>query len=122
MFKILFNPKRAERKPFEMMLVGIFYSTLSILVSSWIFPEYASLIMVFLTLISCLYVVQGALKLEEDKEMDYKSEKWVLKEHFKILRFFLFLFIGFVISFAFWTVVLPPDKVTMLLYFYADFF
>jgi len=114
MFKLLFNPRKAERRPIEMMLIGIFYSSLSILISSWIFPDYASLIMVFFTVISCLYVVQGAMKLEEDKELDYKTEKWLLKEHFRILGFLLFLFIGFVISFAFWTLVLPVEKVSLL--------
>jgi len=114
MFKLLFNPKKAERRPIEMMFIGIFYSSLSILISSWIFPDYASLIMVFFTVISCLYVVQGAIRLEEDKEVNYKTERWLLKEHFRILGFLLFLFIGFVISFAFWTIVLPSDKVNLL--------
>ncbi len=114
MFKLLFNPKKAERHPIEMMFIGIFYSSLSIFLGSWIFPEYASLVMVFFTVFSCLYVVQGAIKLEEKKEVDSKSEKWLLREHLKILNFFLFLFLGFVFSFAFWTVVLPVEEIEVL--------
>lgn len=114
MFNILFNPKKAERHPFEMMLIGIFYSSISILLSAWIFPEYSSLIMVFFTVLSCLYVVQGAIRIEEDKEQEFKSESWLLREHYKALSFFLFLFIGFVFSFAFWTFVLPNEKVSVL--------
>jgi len=114
MFNILFNPKKAERHPLEMMLVGIFYSSLSILMSIWIFPEYSSLVMVFLTVLSCLYVVQGAIRVEEDKEDDFKSESWLLKEHYKALSFFLFLFLGFVFSFAFWTFILPSEKIAVL--------
>jgi len=115
MLNILFNPKRAKNHPFSMMIVGIFYSSISILLSSWIFPEYSSLIMVFFTVISCLYVVQGSIKQEERKEMNYKSEKWLLKEHSKILFFFLFLFIGFVISFTFWTIILSDESIENLL-------
>ncbi|MDP2925171.1 MAG: hypothetical protein Q8N99_06730, partial [Nanoarchaeota archaeon] len=78
MFNILFNPKKAERHPLEMMLIAIFYSSISILLSIWIFPEHSSLIMVFFTVLSCVYIVQKAIKIEEDKERSYKSELWIL--------------------------------------------
>jgi len=111
---IFFNPVKAKEHPLTMMMIGIFYSSLSILLSAWIFPDHSSLVMVFLTLISCLYVVQGTIKLEEDKELPYKSETWILKQHSHVLIFLLFLFIGFVISFTFWTFVLPSEKVSVL--------
>jgi stage II sporulation protein M len=114
MFKILFSPKKAKRHPIEMMLVGVFYASLSILFGIWIFPGQASLVMVFLTVLSCLYIVQGTLKSEEDKERDYKTEEWLLKEHWKLLSFLLFLFIGFVFAFSFWTLVLPAEKVSVI--------
>jgi uncharacterized membrane protein SpoIIM required for sporulation len=111
MLKILFNPKKAERHPFEMILVGFFYASISILLGAWVFPDQASLVMVFFTVLSCLYVIQGALRLEENKDRDYKSEKWVLKEHTKLLFFLLCLFLGFVFAFSFWTLVLPESQV-----------
>lgn len=114
MFNLLFNPKKAERHPIEMLLIGVFYSTLSILLSAWIFPEYSSIVMVFFTIISCLYVVQGAIKLEENKEFEYKSEIWLLREHARTLEFMLMLFLGFVFSYVFWTIVLPDEKVMVL--------
>lgn len=109
MFDILFNAKKAERHPFEMIVVAFFYSSVSILVGSWIFPEYASLIAVFFTVISCLYVTQAAIKREAVKE-EYYQERRLLLEHKKALVLFLALFIGIVISFAFWTYALPIEK------------
>ncbi len=114
MYNILFNPKKAERHPIEMMLVGFFYASLSILLSVWIFPEHSSLVMVFLTVLSCLYVVQGAVKREESNELDYKDEGWLLKHHWKVLVLFMFLFLGFVFAFSFWTFVLPVEKVSLI--------
>jgi len=114
MYNLLFNPKKAERHPIEMMIVGFFYASLSILLSVWIFPEHSSLVMVFLTVLSCLYIVQGALRREEYNERDYKSEESVLKHHSKVLFFLLFLFFGFVFAFSFWTLVLPVEKVSVL--------
>ncbi|MDP2924933.1 MAG: stage II sporulation protein M, partial [Nanoarchaeota archaeon] len=82
--------------------------------SIWIFPEHSSLIMVFFTVLSCVYIVQKAIKIEEDKERSYKSELWILKEHSKLLIFLLFLFIGFVFSFSLWALFLPEDKLLIL--------
>lgn len=109
MIDVLFNPKKAERHPIEMMFVAVVYSSVSILISSWIFEEYMSLVSVFLTVISCLYVTQGAIKKEIFKEEVYE-EKRLLREHMKPLKMFMFLFVGIVISFAFWTYALPHDK------------
>ncbi len=114
MVNILFNPKKAERHPIEMGILGFLYASLAILLSAWIFPDYSSLVMVFLTVLPCIYIVQGTLRLEESKEKDYLSEEWLLREHSKVLLFLLFLFIGFVFAFAFWTLVLPAETVSIL--------
>src|SRR3989344_2155853 len=39
MFEMLINPAKAERKPWEMFFVGVFYSTISILLVEWIFKN-----------------------------------------------------------------------------------
>lgn len=114
MLKILFNPKKAKRHPLEFLIIGIFYASLSILISSLIFPEYSSLIMVFFTSISCIYVLQGAIKIEEEKEVDTTTEKNLLKKHSKLIKLILSLFVSFVIAFAFWSFVLPIEKVSLL--------
>jgi uncharacterized membrane protein SpoIIM required for sporulation len=110
MFKlsdVLLSPKKARRHPLEIIFVGFFYATISLFLSFWIFPDYASLLMVFLTAISCIYIIQGILIVEENEEENTKSEQSMLTEHFKTLWFFLLLFLGFLFAFVFWTIVLP---------------
>jgi uncharacterized membrane protein SpoIIM required for sporulation len=109
MFDILFSAKKAERHPVEMIFVAFFYASVSILIGSWIFPEYASLLAVFFTVTSCLYVAQGAIKRETVKE-EYYGERRLLEEHKGALVLFMALFIGIVIAFSFWTYILPVDK------------
>lgn len=104
---ILLNPRKAERHPFEMMLVGFFYASISLWLALWVFPDYASIVMVFFTVLSSLYIVQGAMMIEEQKEENTVSEKWLLKEHAKTVNFFLFLFLGFLLAFVLWVIVLP---------------
>lgn len=106
---ILLNARRAERHPIETMLAGIFYASISIFLAKWVFPDHASIVLVFLTVISCLYVVQGAFIIEEKKERRASDEKKLMKQHMKILSFLMFLFIGFLIAFIFWNIVLPQE-------------
>ena len=109
MLDLLFNPQKAERHPFEIIFIGIFYSSLSVFLGLWIFKDHASLAIIFLTTLSCLYVVQGAIKMEEKKENNWNSEKWLLKQHKPIVILILSLFIGFTISSALWAFFLPAE-------------
>ena len=48
----LINPIKAERKHWEVFVLGFIYSTMAIFLSLWIFRDHASLVMVFLTVIA----------------------------------------------------------------------
>lgn len=113
MFKILFSPKKAQRSTLEITFIAIFYASLSILISYWIFPEFASIISVTFTVFACLYITQGILKNEEEQETRL-NEKSLLKRHAKSIKFFLALFIGITIAFSFWTYVLNPTHTDQL--------
>jgi len=107
----IINPLKAEKTPWEMFFVGILYSSVAILFSLWIFRQYSSLIMVFLTVTVSVPLMYSTMKLEERKDLDGKSEKALLKEHWKAIDFLLYLFFGFLVSFTIWYIVLPPDLV-----------
>ncbi len=105
----LVNPFKAERNPWEMFFVGLFYSSVAILLSVWVFKPHASLVMVFLTVTACVPIMYGTMKLEEKKDLEIESEKILIKEHGKALSFFIFLFLGITISFTLWYIFLPAD-------------
>lgn len=109
MLDLLFNPARAERHPFEIFIIAAFYASLSIVLGLWIFKDSTSLAIIFLTTLSCLYVVQGAIKMEEKKEKNWNDEKWLLKEHKSVAILILALFLGFTVSFALWSFFLPLE-------------
>lgn len=108
----LINPKKAEGHPFEMFVIGAIYSSVAIFLSLWIFKDYASLVMVFLTVIASLPLVFSVIKIEEDKDSKSQSEKFLLKEHSKAVMIFVFLFLGYLLSFSFWFSVLPENIVS----------
>jgi uncharacterized membrane protein SpoIIM required for sporulation len=109
---ILFNPKKAQRHPFEIIILVFIYTSVSLFLSLWILPDHASISMVFLSVISCLYLVQSAFIREENKESDFTEESTLLKGHLKILWFLSLIFIGFLLAFTFWSIVLPQEIMT----------
>lgn len=108
-FEGIINPKKAEGKAWELFFIGIFYSSLAIVLSLWIFKTHASLVMVFLTVMACIHIVYSIIRLEEEKDKIILAEKELMKEHSKALSVFMFLFFGFVISFSLWYIFLPSD-------------
>jgi len=67
--------------------------------------------MVFFTAMAALPLVYNTLRMEEEKDLEGMEEKWLLKEHSKALRVFMYLFIGATIAFSFWYVVFSSDIV-----------
>ncbi|MEA2037342.1 MAG: stage II sporulation protein M [Nanoarchaeota archaeon] len=113
-FESLINPIKAERKPWEMLFIGMIYSSFAIILSLYIFREDASLVMIFLTTLAAVPLIYGAIKLEEKKDLAINDERTLLKEHGKALSFFMFLFLGFVLSYLLWFQFLPDDSVNTL--------
>jgi len=110
----LITSRLAEKKPWELFFIGVFYSTIAMFLSLWIFQEQASLVMVFLTVLACVPLIYSTMKLEEKKEKPGDSEVNDLKQHWRAIRFLIVLFLGFLVSFAVWYVFLPPDLVDNL--------
>ena len=110
----IITPKRAAEVPWKMFLVGILYSTFAVFLSVWIFKAYASIIMVLLTVIVSVPLMYNTMKSQEKVIVKLKNEKAILKRHWQVLKYLLFLFGGFVVSYSFWFIVLPSTTVQFL--------
>lgn len=110
---MLINPKKAEKKSWWMFLIGLLYGSLSILLVNWIFAadvvlsKYAGIFMITFCVIFSMPYVYYTIKLEEEKDIEYTGSLRLIKEHSKAILAFLFLFLGFVVAFSFWYMVLP---------------
>jgi len=110
----LINPAKMEKSPKNMFLIGLVYSTVAVFLSYWIFKTYSSMIMVFLTTMAAIPLMYHTIKWEEEKDLQDFTEKMLIKEHSKALKSFIFLFLGFVLAFTLWYVVLPSELVGTL--------
>jgi uncharacterized membrane protein SpoIIM required for sporulation len=103
----IINPFKAAQKPWKLLIHGFIYGTLAVFLSLWIFADYASLVMVFLATMVAVPLFYHAIQAEEEKDVLLDNEKAMLKEHSKTLAFFMFMFIGMVVAFTLWYIVLP---------------
>lgn len=102
-------PESWEKHPARMFLVGFIYSTVGVFLGLWVFGKYASISGIFLTTIPLVVIMYHAINCEEEKDMKICKEYLLMKEHMHILWFFLYLFLGMVLSYSLWFAVLPSD-------------
>ena len=108
MFEMLINPAKAEKRPWEMLLIGAFYATISLILTEWIFSgdpvlsKYTGILVVTFCVMFSIPFVYYSFKNEEEKDMQITGFKRLLKEHGKAITYLMFLFMGFVIAFSFW--------------------
>jgi len=115
MIELLMKPKKAERRPWEMFFVGMFWASVSLLLVTFVFgkdsilKEGSGLLIVIFTVISCLPFMYYIIKLEEGKDIAINDSGKLIKEHSKAIRALMWLFFGFVVALAFWYIVLPES-------------
>ena len=110
----LINPFKAERTPFELFFIGALYTSVALLLSVWIFKDYASLVMVFLTAVACIPLFYSTMIYEEEKNLQVEGERTLLKEHSRALAFLIFLFLGITVAYTIWYVALPSETTSSL--------
>ena len=112
MLESLINPKRLDKGPWKMFLIGILYASLSLLLVQLFFGndpvliKYSGLIVVTFCVMFSLPFMYFIIKKEE-KQDEYKEglrSVWIT--HKDAIYAFICLFLGFVIAFAFWYIVL----------------
>lgn len=109
------NPKKAERQPWEMFFIGLLYASVSLLVVDWIFlrdtvlSQYTSMLIVTFATICTIPFMYFLIKFEEEKETKIRAERVLVKEHGKAVAALVYLFLGFIVAFSFWYMVLPQE-------------
>jgi len=116
MLESMINPKRAEKGPWKMFFIGILYGSLSLLLVHFLFKgdsvlsKFSGLIVVLFCVMFSLPFMYFIIRNEEQEDEEIDGFWWVWKTHSDAIYAFLWLFLGFVIAFAFWNVILQDPK------------
>jgi len=127
----IIRPSKMEKTPGEMLWVGFFYSSLGLFLASIVLGDYKSISAVFITTIPLIVIMYNTVKYEESKdhmlfiteikkELEIHEERFLIKEHGKALSLFMFLFIGMLLSYSLWFVILPEEQVKGLFEFQLE--
>lgn len=103
----LMNSFKAIKKPSHLILYGFGVTSIALMLSKWVFSEYASIVFVFLTVMAIIPLMLNIIKNEEKKDVSDFDEKILLKEHSKAILAFMTLFLGITLAVTLWYVVLP---------------
>ncbi len=117
MLESLINPKRVEKGPWKMFFVGLLYGSLSILLVKWFFSgnpvlkEYSGMIVVTFCVMFSLPFMYYMIKKEEKEDEMVEGFFQVWKMHSDALYALMFLFLGFIIAFSFFHILLGDSQI-----------
>lgn len=112
MLESLINPKRAEKGPWKMFFIGILYASLSILLVHWFFSNdpvlsnFSGILVVTFSVMFSLPFMFYIIRQEEKEDEEISGFFGVWKMHSDAVYALMWLFLGFIIAFAFWYIIL----------------
>jgi len=112
MLEMIINPKKAEKRPWEMFFIGLIYASISVLVANWFFSndpvlsKFSGLIIVTFSVMLSLPFMYYLIKQEEADDEKIKEPWGIWKAHNGAIYAFMWLFLGFVVAFSFWYIIL----------------
>lgn len=105
---------QTEQRPYKTVFLGFIYTTIAIFLAWMVFRTYASTTMVFLVTMAGMPLFYQLIVMEEEKDLEGMEESWLLKEHGKAIRAYMWMFIGMCVGFMLWYSVLPTDMTSTL--------
>src|SRR3989344_266052 len=112
MLEMIINPKEAEKGPWKMFFIGLIYASLSLLLVHWFFSndpdlsKASGMIVVIFSIMFTLPFMYFLIKREEIEDEHIEGFFGVWKHHSDAIYALMWLFLGFIIAFSFWQVVL----------------
>ncbi|MGYP001588813129 len=109
------NPRRVEKGPWKMFFVGIIYASLSLLLVKWFFAkdvilsQYSGMIVVLFCVMFSLPFIFYIMRQEEQEDEGVFGFLSVWKIHKDAIFSFMWLFLGFILAFSFWYIVLQDS-------------
>lgn len=112
MLEAIINPKSAEKGSWKMFFIGLLYASLSLLLVRWFFSgdtvlsQYSGMIVVTFCVMFSLPYIYFIIKREEKEDEEIEGFFSVWKAHKDAIYAFMWLFLGFIVAFSFWYIVL----------------
>jgi hypothetical protein len=114
MLESILSPRKAERSPWDMIILGFVVSSIAIWVGHYFtefIPADPSMLALAITVMVLSPLVYRILIIEEEKDEKSLSNNpfgFALR-HWDVITVYAFLFVGLLASFSFWYMMLPQS-------------
>lgn len=112
MLEMIINPRESSKGPWKMFFIGLVYASLSLLFVNWFFSndvvlsKFSGMIVVTFCVMFTLPFMYYLIKQEEKEDEEVCGFFQVWRVHKDAIYSFIWLFLGFVIAFSFWYILL----------------
>lgn len=112
MLEAIINPKKIEKSEWKMFFVGLVYASLSLLLVHWFFSKDPNLsnasgmLVVLFCIMFSFPFMYYIIKREEKENEEVEGIVNIWQTHKDAIYAFMWLFLGFVVAFSFWNIVL----------------
>jgi len=116
MLEMIIYPQESEKYPWKMFFVGLIYASLSILLVHWFFSsdtvlsKFSGMIIVTFCVMFSLPFMYYMIRQEEDEDEYAEGFFGVWHAHSDAIFAFMWLFLGFIIAFSFWYIILQDSN------------
>jgi uncharacterized membrane protein SpoIIM required for sporulation len=116
MLESLINPKRGEKGPWKMFFIGLIYASLSLLLVHLFFSgdsnlsKASGMLVVLFCILFTFPFMYYIIKKEEQDDESAEGVFSIWQAHKDAIYAFMWLFLGFVIAFSFWNIVLQDSN------------
>lgn len=116
MLESIINPKVTEKGPWKLFFIGLIYASLSIILGELFFAndpvlsKFLGILVVTFCVMFSIPFMYFVIKNEEKQDENTEGLWSVWKIHGDAIFAFMFLFLGFIVAFSFWNIVIGnPD-------------
>jgi uncharacterized membrane protein SpoIIM required for sporulation len=116
MLEAIINPRKTEHRQWRMFFVGLIYASLSLLLVHWFFSadfalsKASGMLVVAFCIMFSLPYMYFIIKKEEKADEEVEGAFKVWKVHEDAIFALMWLFLGFVVAFSFWHIVLHDSN------------
>lgn len=116
MLEMLLSPKKAEKHPWMMFVVGFVYAALSFGLVNFIFGDdlvlasYSGILLVTFTVMFTMPFMYYVIKREEEKDLKGSGSLRMITAHNKTFVALMWMFLGFLVAFSVGYVLFPHTQ------------
>ena len=107
----LYDILRSEKHPLTLTIMAFIVTTVAMLLAYNSFAEATSVSTLLFITLGFMPIIHRIFISEEEKDIDEKDVPFAfIATHFDVVRAYGWIFVGMVIAFSFWAVVLPDSS------------